>query len=134
MTPPTPSNATLIALRATPILSLRRAALRQQRVSPFALRPFSSIYPRRAEVNNTTPPPRLSTPNSEKVSKSTTPGEDPQSNASQQEHKTGDDHPAKQPDPQAEVTRSTGFGNVKGPVEGGKEGLKHRSDRDGNGE
>lgn len=72
-------------------------------------------------------------PNAQKAGKSNIPGEDPQSSASVQENKGGDDHPAKQPDPQAEVDRSTGFGNVKGGVEGGKEGLHHRSDRDADG-
>jgi hypothetical protein len=108
MTTPT----TNLLLTSTPRMSLRRAAFNQQRLSPFALRAFSSIPARRADK---------------------TPGEDAQSNASTQEGKSGDDHPAKQPDPQAEVSRSTGFGNVKGPVEGGKEGLKHRSDRDEDG-
>jgi hypothetical protein len=115
----------------TPIMSLRRAALTQQRLSPFALRSFSSIPARRAD--KTPPPPSNMPPNAQKAGKTQIPGEDSQSNASTQEGKTGDDHPAKQPDPQAEVDRSTGFGNVKGAVEGGKEGLHHRSDRDADG-
>lgn len=54
---------------------------------------------------------------------------DKQSNASQDEHKSGDDHPAKQPDPQEDSERSTGFHEVKGGVKGGKEGLGERSDK-----
>ena len=119
-------------LSQTPVMSLRRAALNQQRLSPFALRAFSSVHPRRAD--KTPAPPSNMPPNAEKAGKSHTPGQDSQSNASMQEGKTGDDHPAKQPDHQAEVSRSTGFGNVKGAVEGGKEGLHHRSDRDENGQ
>ena len=46
---------------------------------------------------------------------------DKQSSASTEEHKAGSDHPAKQPDPQAQPTRSTGIGGVK-EVKGGKEG------------
>jgi hypothetical protein len=112
-------------------MSLRRAALTQQRLTPFALRTFSSIPARRAA--DKTPPPPSNMPHAQKAGKTQIPGEDSQSNASTQEGKTGDDHPAKQPDPQAEVDRSTGFGNVKGAVEGGKEGLHHRSDRDADG-
>ena len=124
----TPPMATI---SQTPIMSLRRAALNQQRLSPFALRAFSSIPARRAD--KTPPPPSNMPPNAQKAGKTQTPGEDAQSSASTQEGKTGDDHPAKQPDPQAEVSRSTGFGNVKGAVEGGKEGLHHRSDKDADG-
>lgn len=47
---------------------------------------------------------------------------DHQSSASTDEHKTGDDHPAKQPDYQAEPTRSTGIGGQE-EFKGGKEGL-----------
>ena len=115
----------------TPIMSLRRVALTQHRLSPFALRTFSSISARRAD--KTPPPPSNMPPNAKKAGKTQIPGEDSQSNASAGESRTGDDHPAKQPDPQAEVSRTTGFGNVKGEVEGGKEGMHHRSDRDADG-
>ena len=121
----------MATISQTPIMSLRRAALNQQRLSPFALRAFSSIPVRRAD--KTPPPPSNMPPNAQKAGKTQMPGEDAQSSASTQEGKTGDDHPAKQPDPQAEVSRSTGFGNVKGAVEGGKEGLHHRSDKDADG-
>lgn len=56
------------------------------------------------------------------------PNVDPVSNVSREEHKTGDDHPARQPDPQAQPTRSTGVGG-QAEVKGGKEGLGERSDR-----
>jgi hypothetical protein len=39
-----------------------------------------------------------------------TPNMDKQSSASDVEHLEGDDHPAKNADPQGEPTRSTGFG------------------------
>ncbi|GAB7326967.1 hypothetical protein MBLNU13_g10918t2 [Cladosporium sp. NU13] len=113
-------------------MSLRRAALAQHRRSPFAFRSFSSMPARRA-ADKTPPPPSNMPPNAQKAGKTQIPGKDSQSSASVQEGKTGDDHPAKQPDPQAEVGRSTGFGNVKGGVEGGKEGMHHRSDRNADG-
>ena len=50
------------------------------------------------------------------------------SSASTEEHKSGDDHPAKQPDDQAQPTRSTGIGG-ESEVKGGKEGLGERSDK-----
>lgn len=52
---------------------------------------------------------------------------DQQSSASTQEHKSGADHPAKQPDQQAQPTRSTGIGGGE-KVEGGKEGLDQISE------
>ncbi|KAF2855783.1 hypothetical protein T440DRAFT_551125 [Plenodomus tracheiphilus IPT5] len=57
--------------------------------------------------------------------RSTTQYTDKQSSASEDEHKTGDDHPAKQPDYQAEPTRSTGIGGQE-EVKGGKGGLGDR--------
>ncbi|KAF1846743.1 uncharacterized protein K460DRAFT_367483 [Cucurbitaria berberidis CBS 394.84] len=56
---------------------------------------------------------------------SDTPSTDQQSSASAEEHKSGDDHPAKQPDYQAQPTRSTGIGGDT-EVKGGKEGLEER--------
>jgi hypothetical protein len=50
-----------------------------------------------------------------------TPNTDSQSNASQQEHKSGGEHPAKQSDQQAQPGRSTGIGGQT-EVEGGKKG------------
>lgn len=46
---------------------------------------------------------------------------DSQSSASRDEHKSGDNHPAKQPDHQAQPTRTTGIGEGE-KVEGGMEG------------
>ena len=61
-------------------------------------------------------------------SRNDTPNTDPQSNASQEEHKSGNDHPAKQPDYQAEPSRTTGIGG-QSEVQGGKEGINARDDR-----
>jgi hypothetical protein len=60
--------------------------------------------------------------------RSDTPNTDQQSNASRQEHKSGDDHPAKQPDHQAEPSRKTGIGGSD-EVKGGTEGLGERGDK-----
>jgi hypothetical protein len=57
-----------------------------------------------------------------------TPNTDPQSSASKDEQLSGDDHPAKQPDPQQTPDRSTGFGGQTG-VDGGKKGLDARDDK-----
>ncbi|KAJ9649113.1 hypothetical protein H2199_001027 [Coniosporium tulheliwenetii] len=48
--------------------------------------------------------------------------------ASQDEHLSGDDHPAKQPDNQQQPERTTGFGG-QSDVKGGKEGLDERTDK-----
>jgi len=61
-------------------------------------------------------------------SRNDTPNTDPQSNASQDEHKSGDDHPAKQPDYQAEPSRTTGIGG-QSEVQSGKEGITARDDK-----
>ncbi|KAH6882851.1 hypothetical protein BKA58DRAFT_397089 [Alternaria rosae] len=60
--------------------------------------------------------------------RSDTQNTDQQSSASPDEHKTGDDHPAKQPDHQAQPTRTTGIGGET-KVQGGKEGLGERGDK-----
>jgi len=59
--------------------------------------------------------------------RSSTLNTDKQSSASEDEHKSGDDHPAKQPDQQAKPTRSTGIGGQE-EVKGGKEGLNEISE------
>lgn len=53
---------------------------------------------------------------------------DHQSSVSTEENKTCDDHPAKQPDYQAEPSRTTGIGGSH-EVQGGKEGLHERGDK-----
>ncbi len=56
---------------------------------------------------------------------------DPQSSASEKlglEDKTGDDHPAKQPDNQVEPEQKTGFEGTDS-VKGGKGGLHNRTDK-----
>jgi hypothetical protein len=60
-------------------------------------------------------------PNADARSDSNTLNTDQQSSASTQEHKSGDDHPAKQPDQQAQPSRTTGIGGGE-QVKGGKEG------------
>ncbi|KAJ4322731.1 hypothetical protein N0V94_002249 [Neodidymelliopsis sp. IMI 364377] len=60
-------------------------------------------------------------PNADARSDSDTLNTDQQSSASTQEHKSGDDHPAKQPDQQAQPSRTTGIGGGE-QVKGGKEG------------
>ncbi|KAF1839356.1 hypothetical protein BDW02DRAFT_563893 [Decorospora gaudefroyi] len=60
--------------------------------------------------------------------RSDTQNTDKQSSASPDEHKSGDDHPAKQPDHQQQPSRTTGIGGET-QVQGGKEGLGERGDR-----
>lgn len=60
--------------------------------------------------------------------RSDTQNNDTQSSASIEEHKSGDEHPAKQPDYQAEPSRSTGIGG-ESEVKGGKDGLGERGDK-----
>ncbi|PSN62369.1 hypothetical protein BS50DRAFT_591675 [Corynespora cassiicola Philippines] len=47
-----------------------------------------------------------------------TPNTDPQSSASDAEHLSGQDHPAKKPDPQVKPARRTGIGGVGGQERG----------------
>ncbi|EOA87004.1 uncharacterized protein SETTUDRAFT_87922 [Exserohilum turcica Et28A] len=58
--------------------------------------------------------------------RSDTQNTDAQSSASKDEMKQGDEHPAKQPDFQAQPDRTTGIGG-KEEVKGGKEGLGERT-------
>ncbi|KAM0691068.1 hypothetical protein Q7P36_009839 [Cladosporium allicinum] len=127
-------------------MALRRAALLNNRLTaPFTLslasRPFTTTpishqageQPKHENIYTAPPPSTNMPPNTVKAGKKSSPSEDSQSSASTAPDNSSDDHPAKQPDPQAEVTRSTGFGNVEGGVKGGKEGLGERSDRDSEG-
>ena len=127
----------------TTTIPLRRAALLSNRLThnhyPLSIsrRPFTTtLHPQQAgeqpKHSNIYTAPAPSTnmpPNAVKAGKKSSPAEDSQSSASTASNTSSDDHPAKQPDPQAKVTRSTGFGNVEGGVKGGKEGLGERSDR-----
>ncbi len=65
-------------------------------------------------------------PNADARSGSNTLNTDQQSSASSQEHMSGDDHPAKQPDYQETPSRTTGIGGAE-EVKGGKEGQKEIS-------
>lgn len=79
--------------------------------------------------NDTNPPPTQAGTEGYKPSQNQTPpNQQSQSNASQMEHLSGDEHPAKQPDNQAQPERTTGFGGEE-QVKGGKEGLSERSDK-----
>lgn len=96
------------------------------------LKPFTrSLSTTPARLYQPKPPPSNMPPSAQKANKPQTPAHDEQSSASTHSNTSSDDHPAKQPDPQAEVDRSTGFGNVKGAVPGGKQGLGYRSDKQG---
>ena len=124
-------------------MALRRAALHHQRLHPInlTLRPFTTTptlpqkgqEPKQDDIYQARAPSQNLPPSRQKAGKTSSPAEDSQSSASTATEASSDDHPAKQPDPQAEVQRSTGFGNVEGGVKGGKEGLGERSDRDAEG-
>ncbi|KAK3077756.1 hypothetical protein LTS18_009402 [Coniosporium uncinatum] len=76
------------------------------------------------------PPTQAGTQGYSPSSEQTSPSDQKQSSASsaETESKSGDDHPAKQPDNQAEPERSTGFQGAR-EVKGGKEGLGDRTDK-----
>ncbi|KAK3081625.1 hypothetical protein LTS18_004689 [Coniosporium uncinatum] len=76
------------------------------------------------------PPTQAGTQGYSPSSEQTKPSDQKQSSASsaETESKSGDDHPAKQPDNQAEPERSTGFQGAR-EVKGGKEGLGDRTDK-----
>jgi hypothetical protein len=98
-----------------------------------SFRPFSTT-PLRFKLMGDNPDANL--PDSSKNSsaapnakvRSDTQNTDHQSSASQEEHKSGDDHPAKQPDYQAQPSRTTGIGGGE-KVQGGKDGLHERGDK-----
>ncbi|KAF2083670.1 hypothetical protein K490DRAFT_51067 [Saccharata proteae CBS 121410] len=101
------------------ILSAARRSLQFQPL--LASRLFSST----TSAGSPDPNPKANQPPS-RLPGQDTPNTDAQSDISAKsgiEDKAGDDHPAKQPDPQAEPTRKTGFGG-KTAVKGGKEGLE----------
>ncbi|KAJ9659656.1 hypothetical protein H2201_007247 [Coniosporium apollinis] len=88
-------------------------------------RPFTSSIIRRTDRGD--PNPDANYPPSRSPSDNP-PHTDKQSSASQDEHLSGDDHPAKQPDNQQQPERTTGFGG-QSDVKGGKEGLDERTDK-----
>jgi hypothetical protein len=100
---------------------------------PTSLRPFSTT-PLRYKLMGDNPDANLPDPSKNSSAapnakvRTDTQNTDQQSSASTEEHKTGDDHPAKQPDYQAQPTRTTGIGG-KEEVQGGKDGLHERTDK-----
>lgn len=107
--------------------SLLRPVARTLRATPSirtftTARPFAQKLERGPDMGSNKPDQSANSsakPNAD--ARSSTLNTDKQSSASDQEHKSGDDHPAKQPDQQAQPTRSTGIGGNK-EVKGGKEG------------
>lgn len=109
------------------VASLLRLPSRQ---SPRAFSTTPLLHKRMGDnpdANLPDPSPNSSAAPNAKV-RSDTQNTDQQSSASTEEHKTGDDHPAKQPDHQEEPTRSTGIGGDT-KVQGGKAGLGERGDK-----
>lgn len=110
-------------------------AIRAFRLSTTAIKP---PYPfTTTRLITTTPPfqarmgsnPQANQPDSINANvRKDPPNTDTQSSASSDENKGGDDHPAKQPDTQAQPDRKTGIGGAT-EVKGGKDGLKERGDR-----
>lgn len=111
--------------------NLTTSLLRQtQRPSPTTLPRFISSSSRLFAQEP--PPGNTDFPSAKSAGKKNHPADDQQSSASSKdpdEQKSGDDHPAKQPDTQAPSERSTGFNEVPGGVKGGKEGLGQRTDK-----
>jgi hypothetical protein len=109
----------LRALQRLPV----RASLRPFSSSSVSLKMMGdnpkSNFPDPSENSSAAPNARVRTD---------TQNTDHQSSASPDENKSGDDHPAKQPDHQAEPSRSTGIGGDT-KVKGGKEGLGERGDK-----
>ena len=106
---------------------IRRAQVPRQ---SCGLRPVSRAFSE-TRIYYSDPPPSNHPPSAKQAGRDSHVSADTQSSASSKdpdEQKSGDDHPAKQPDPQQPSDRSTGFGNVK-EVKGGKEGLGARSDK-----
>ncbi|KAM0713725.1 hypothetical protein Q7P37_010687 [Cladosporium fusiforme] len=124
----TSSTTTMSLLRRTTIRSTTHRL-------PHTLRPISTtphlLSDPRPDTKDYLPPSNIP-PSAQQAGKTKSPADDEQSSASKHPAPhSSDSHPAKQPDPQQEVERSTGFGNVEGGVPGGKEGLGYRSDKQG---
>jgi hypothetical protein len=111
-------------------MSLRTSFLRSTRVNTMSTtRPLSSTS--RVLAKDAPPPPNVP-PGARQAGRTDSPANDKQSSASSSntnaEQQTGDNHPAKQPDPQQASDRSTGFHEID-HVEGGKAGLGARTDK-----
>ena len=110
-----------------------RLRLLQRVPRQISIRPFSTT-PLRSKLMGDNPDANLPDPSKNSSAapnakvRSDTQNTDQQSSASDEEHKSGDDHPAKQPDHQAQPTRTTGIGGQE-KVQGGKEGLHERGDK-----
>ncbi|KAJ4990311.1 hypothetical protein SVAN01_04193 [Stagonosporopsis vannaccii] len=110
-----------------------RAMARASRVTPairtfMTVRPLSQELKRGPDMGSNKPdqgPNSSAKPNAD--ARSSTLNTDKQSSASAEEHKSGDDHPAKQPDQQAQPTRTTGIGGGE-EVKGGKQGQSEISE------
>jgi len=100
----------------------------QSSIRPFSTTPLSSkLMGNNPDANLPDPSENSSAAPNAKV-RTDTQNTDKQSSTSTEEHKSGDDHPAKQPDYQAEPTRTTGIGGGD-KVKGGKDGLHERGDK-----
>ncbi|KAI1600346.1 hypothetical protein PtrEW13061_000748 [Pyrenophora tritici-repentis] len=94
----------------------------------LTIRPFHTTLPLSKFTASSQPPSHLPDPEPNSSAapnakvRNSTQNTDPQSSASQEEHKSGDEHPAKQPDFQEQPKRTTGIGGGE-EVKGGKEGL-----------
>ncbi|KAH0024220.1 hypothetical protein KCU78_g5151, partial [Aureobasidium melanogenum] len=107
------------------MMSLRTSLIRTSRIA--STRPLSTT----SRLQKDPPPPPNIPPGAQQKGHTQSPAHDSKSSASTQgsaPNKSGDDHPAKQPDPQQASDRSTGFQEVK-EVKGGKESLGARSDK-----
>ncbi|KAH7395233.1 hypothetical protein DE146DRAFT_615935 [Phaeosphaeria sp. MPI-PUGE-AT-0046c] len=117
---------TYLRLRAIPRLQVLNA--------PDAIRCFGTTSPFSKLMDTSNPKSNLPDPSENSSAapnakvRSDTQNTDHQSSASADEDKTGDDHPAKQPDHQAQPSRTTGIGGWE-KVQGGKEGLHERGDK-----
>lgn len=102
--------------------------------TPNTIWPFSTTAPFSKIMDTPNPKSNLPDPSENSSAapnakmRSDTQNTDHQSSASPDENKTGDDHPAKQPDHQAQPSRTTGIGGGE-KVQGGKEGLHERGDK-----
>ncbi|KAF1952016.1 hypothetical protein CC80DRAFT_552771 [Byssothecium circinans] len=98
-------------------LLTRLSHLSRPTITAFSTSPS---HPQKRMASNSNP--QANQPNSPNATvRKDTPNTDAQSSSSRDEHKSGAEHPAKQPDPQATPERKTGIGGGTG-VEGGSGG------------